>query len=156
MAKTTSFRRTGSAAHVGHSSSASPRVLAGAMSKGKLVKVRRVKAAHAVVTLPRDEYDALIRRIEDLEDLHAIEEAEADPDREVLPVEMVRRLLAGEESKVRIWREHRGLSGGELARRAEIAPSYLSEIETGKKPGSVKAMAALARALNVDIEALID
>ena len=43
-----------------------------------------------------------------------------------------------------------------LAQKAGIAPAYLSEIETRKKPGSVKAMAALARALEIEIEALID
>ncbi len=107
------------------------------------------------ITLPRIEYEALLARLEDLEDARAIEEACADPDRERLPAEMVRRLLLGRESKVRIWREHRGLAAGELARRADVAPTYLSEIETGKKPGSTKAMAGLARALNVNMEDLL-
>ena len=66
------------------------------------------------------------------------------------------RLVSGEESKVRVWREHRGLTLRALAQKAEIAPAYLSEIETRKKPGSVKAVAALARTLDVQIEALID
>jgi mRNA interferase RelE/StbE len=57
---------------------------------------------------------------------------------------------------VKVWREYRGLTLRALAEKAQIAPAYLSEIETRKKPGSVKTMAALACALDLEIEALID
>jgi transcriptional regulator with XRE-family HTH domain len=43
-----------------------------------------------------------------------------------------------------------------LAGKAGIAPAYLSEIERGKKPGSIKALVAIARALEVEIEDLIN
>ena len=108
------------------------------------------------VILRRADYDELIRRIEDLEDRGTVERVKKEKSRRYVPVEVVRRLISGEESKVKVWREYRGLTLRALAEKAQIAPAYLSEIETGKKPGSVKAMAALARALDVPIEALID
>jgi DNA-binding XRE family transcriptional regulator len=108
------------------------------------------------VILRRAEYDELIRRLEDLEDRGTVERVKKEKSRRYVPVEVVRRLISGEESKVKVWREHRGLTLRALAEKAEIAPAYLSEIETGKKPGSVKAFAALARTLDVQIEALID
>ena len=108
------------------------------------------------VTLTRDEYDALLARIEGLENLCALQAARAAPDREELPSELVRRLLAGEESRIRLWREHRGLTARALAEKAHVAPGYLSEIETGKKPGSVDAMAKIARALDVLVDDLIE
>jgi DNA-binding XRE family transcriptional regulator len=108
------------------------------------------------VILRRADYDELIRRIEDLEDRGTVERVKKEKSRRYVPVEVVRRLISGEESKVKVWREYRGLTLRALAEKAQIAPAYLSEIETGKKPGSVKAMAALARALDVQIEALID
>jgi DNA-binding XRE family transcriptional regulator len=108
------------------------------------------------VILRRAEYDELISRIEDLEDRGTVERVNKEKSRRYLPVEIVRRLISGEESKVKVWREYRGLTLRALAEKAGIAPAYLSEIETRKKPGSVKAMAALARALDVEIEALID
>ncbi|MDF2763298.1 MAG: family transcriptional regulator [Rhodospirillales bacterium] len=108
------------------------------------------------IILRRSEYDELISRIEDLEDRASIERLKDEKERRYVPVEVAKRLISGEESKVKIWREHRGLSARALAQKAQIAPGYLSEIETGKKPGSVKALAALARALDVQIEALID
>jgi DNA-binding XRE family transcriptional regulator len=108
------------------------------------------------VILRRSEYDDLMRRLEDLEDGGTVERVKKEKSRRYVPVEVVRRLISGEESKVKVWREHRGLTLRALAEKAEIAPAYLSEIETGKKPGSVKAFAALARTLDVQIEALID
>jgi hypothetical protein len=108
------------------------------------------------VILRRAEYDELITRIEDLEDRGTVERVKKEKNRRYVPVDVVKRLVSGEESKVKVWREHRGFTLRALAQKAQIAPAYLSEIETRKKPGSVKAMAALARGLDVPIEALID
>ncbi|MGH6896423.1 MAG: helix-turn-helix domain-containing protein [Geminicoccaceae bacterium] len=108
------------------------------------------------VTLRRADYQALLDALEDAADVAALREAEAAVQRgksELLPIEMVERLLAG-EAPVRVWRTHRGLTAHELARVANLAPSYLSEIETGKKPGSFDAMARLARVLGVAMEDL--
>jgi ribosome-binding protein aMBF1 (putative translation factor) len=114
------------------------------------------------VTMTRAEYEALVEAAEDAEDrahlaaqeererLLGIEAARAD----ALPVELVERMLDG-ENPVRIWREHRGLTLGDLADRAGIAPSYVSEIETGRKPGSVAALAKLARVLDIDLDDLV-
>ena len=107
------------------------------------------------ITLRRSDYEALIRRLEDLEDVLAIDIARGDKDRTYIPAEVVKRLVSRRESKITVWREHRGLSQRSLAGEAGIAPTYLSEIENGKKPGSVKALAAIARALRVEIEDLI-
>jgi hypothetical protein len=45
-----------------------------------------------------------------------------------LPAELVDSLIDA-ESPVRVWREHRRMTLGNLADRVGIAPSYLSEIE---------------------------
>jgi hypothetical protein len=108
------------------------------------------------VIFRRAEYDELIGRIEDLEDRGTVVRVRNEKDRRFVPLEVVKRLISGEESKVKVWREYRGITLRALAEKAQIAPAYLSEIETRKKPGSVKAMTALARALDVEIEALID
>lgn len=68
---------------------------------------------------------------------------------EYLPIAMVERLAA--EPAMRVWREHRGLSQRELAATAGVSVSDLNEIEAGKKPGSVKALKALAQALRVEL-----
>jgi DNA-binding Xre family transcriptional regulator len=73
---------------------------------------------------------------------------------ERVPAALARRLMAG-EAPVRVWREHRGLALHALAKQAGISSSLLSEIETGKKDGSVRTLAALARALAVDLDDLV-
>lgn len=108
------------------------------------------------VLLRRADYEALVRQAEDAADAVQIREAEArveSGEDEYVPVEITKRLMAG-ETPVRVWREHRGLSARALAGRAGISAAYLSQIETGKKPGSFDAMAKLARALGVDMEDL--
>ena len=113
------------------------------------------------VTLTRAEYEALIERLEDAEDLAAVAAAEAreavlgkeKARADYLPIELVRRLSAGEHP-VRVWRAHRGLGRDALAAAAGIAPSYLSEIETRRKPGSFSALAKLAAALHISLDDL--
>ena len=102
----------------------------------------------------RAEFDRLVQRIEDLEDALVMRATEnRGPTKNALPVALMERLLVG-ESPIRIWREHRGLSARKLATKAKVDPGYLSQIETGKKPGSAKALALLARALDVHAEDL--
>ena len=113
------------------------------------------------VTLTRAEYEALIERIEDAEDLAAVATAEAREAAlgkkraraDYLPIELVRRLSAGEHP-VRVWRAHRGLTREALATAAGVAPSYLSEIETRRKRGSFSALAKLAAALHISLDDL--
>ena len=113
------------------------------------------------VTLTRAEYEALIERVEEAEDLATVAAAEAreaalgreKARADYLPIELVRRLSAGEHP-VRVWRAHRGLTREALAAAAGIAPSYLSEIETRRKPGSFGALAKLAAALHISLDDL--
>lgn len=49
---------------------------------------------------------------------------------------------------LRDYRRHAGLSGSALARRANVDPSYLSRLETGKRPAPrPEVLEALCRAL---------
>jgi DNA-binding Xre family transcriptional regulator len=113
------------------------------------------------VTLTRAEYEALIERIEDAEDnafLDCVEARELaigkdNARADYLPAELVRRLMDGDHP-VRVWRVHRGLGRDALAAAAGIAPSYMSEIETRRKPGSFSALAKLAAALQVSLDDL--
>jgi hypothetical protein len=110
-----------------------------------------------VVVLRRSAYDALIEAVEDTLDARALADVrarEASGEAEYVPIELADRIFAGEHP-VRVWREYRGLTLGALAKMADIAPSYLSEIEAGKKPGSARALAAIAKALRVDMEDLL-
>ena len=104
------------------------------------------------VTLRWVDYEALVDAA-DGEHSRRIEAAARRGETEYLPVAMVKR-MAKEESPAAVWREHRGMTQVALAKAAGVSKTYLSEIEGRKKPGSVAALAALARVLRVRIEDL--
>lgn len=66
-----------------------------------------------------------------------------------LPEDILNALTAREDSPIKILRKYRGMTQAELAERADISRPYLTEIETGKKDGSIRAMRGLAEALEV-------
>lgn len=103
------------------------------------------------VTIARAEYEALNERLEDLEDILSAMQARGG---QPMPIEWADRIIAG-ESAVRVWREFRGLSLRGLAAKAGVSVGYLSEIEAGKKPGSVEAYKALAEALDTSVDWLV-
>ena len=108
------------------------------------------------VTLRRTDYDALLAELENARDVAVIRDVAAKVaagESEYVPIAVAERLSAG-EVPVRVWREHRGMTASALAKAAGIQASYLCEIEAGRKPGSFRAMANLAGALEVDMEDL--
>ena len=73
---------------------------------------------------------------------------------EIFPSDFVNKLFDS-ENKLRVWREYRGFSAQDLAQAAGISQAYLSEIETGKKEGSLKVWKRLSAALDADLELLV-
>lgn len=59
-------------------------------------------------------------------------------------------------SPIAIWRKRKGMTQRALAEAAGLSPSYLAEIEAGKKPGSVVALAAIAAFFAIPITHLHD
>ena len=111
----------------------------------------------AFAVIPYDKYRALMERLEWFEDLHdskAFEEKLARGEDEVVPAEVVERLVGG-ESPVKVWREHRGLTQEDLGEKVGLSGSYLSQTESGKREGTVRVYTALARALGVDVDDLV-
>ena len=93
------------------------------------------KPMYAVI--PYDEYTALLRKAEEMEDRR--------PDERVtLPHEVVKRSTLGGVSLVRAWREYLGLSQKEVASRMGISqPSFakMEATETKNRPATLKKIA---------------
>ncbi len=121
-----------------------------------------VDQTETTVTLTRTDYEALIGRLEDVADHKAIRRSEADRARLgedeyrrlCYTNAETRRIVLENVAPLTIWRERAGLSQRALATAAKVSPSYLAEIERGKKPGSVAALASLAAVLAVPMEHL--
>jgi ribosome-binding protein aMBF1 (putative translation factor) len=123
---------------------------------------RPVAETSKTVTLRKRDWNALVARMEDIEDLEAIAAVLALEEtvgkevarRDYMTGDELRRIL-DDESPVKVWREKRGLSQRALAEQAGVSPSYLAEIETGKKPGSAEALRKLSRVLAIPMENLV-
>ncbi|WP_371345552.1 helix-turn-helix domain-containing protein [Ancylobacter sp. IITR112] len=114
-------------------------------------------AGDRLVVLPEADYEALVAAAEDAADIATVrrfKERLASGEEELVPAAIVDRLVAGENA-IRVWREHRGLSASSLAEKAGIAQAFLSQIETGKRDGTVTTLKKIADALSVKIDDLI-
>ena len=104
-------------------------------------------------------YDVYLRLVEDAEMLADVRDYDAAMERiaageELVPAEVVYALLDG-GNPIRIWREHRGMSQSELATRAGISASYLSQLESGKRDGTMDVLQGIAGALGVVLDDLV-
>ena len=114
-------------------------------------------AGERLVLLPESDYRILVEAAEDAAHREAVatfRRRVAAGEEELIPAAIVDRLLSG-ESRVRVWREHRGLKAGALAEQAGLAQAYLSQIETGRREGTVGTYRKIATALGVGLEDLI-
>ena len=111
-----------------------------------------------LAVLPEAEYQRLVEAAEDAADAAVLRERSrkiaAGEDVEGLPIELLKRILDG-ESPVRVYRDHRGLTAAQLGEKAGLSRAYITQIETGKKEGSVSSLKAIAAALQVGIDDLV-
>ena len=122
-----------------------------------MVDVLKHEGKPAFVVMPYDEYQAMMEKLEDLEDSDAIREFRAALRRgeeELIPAEVVDRLLT--ENTVKVWREYRGLSQKALSEQTGISEAMISQIESGKKQGSLKTITKIAQALNLSVDDIIE
>jgi DNA-binding XRE family transcriptional regulator len=119
--------------------------------------IRPIAITDETVTLSKADYEALLEQLEEAHDRARLRQVEADlaaGRTEEIPLDMAEALLEG-ANPVRTWRKYRGLTAGDLAAQVGISKAYLSEIESGKKPGSVAVLAQLAKALRLDMDDLM-
>lgn len=110
-----------------------------------------------LVVLPESRFIAMREALESREDIqavHAFHRELAIGEEELVPAEIVNRLLDG-ENKIRVWRSHREMTARELAAATGLSAPYISEIEAGKKEGSLSAMKKIAKVLGVDLDDLV-
>ena len=84
----------------------------------------------------------------------ALYDTAKDRAEESLPLAVVDRLIEG-TNPIKVFREYRGLTQQKLAAEIATTPAYLSQIETGRRQGSLKLLHRLAAALEVDLDDLV-
>lgn len=106
-----------------------------------------------MITIPRIEYDRLMRAAEDLADVLAYDRAMAEGG-EAIPAEFVKRIIGG-ESPLRVYRDLRGLTQIRLSELSGVNRVQIADIEAGRKSGSVETVRKLAAALSVTVDDLV-
>ena len=107
--------------------------------------------------LPFEIYQQLVEDAEMLQDIldyDSIRGAIERDEEELIPSEVTYAILDG-ENPVKVWREYRQLTQGQLAQAAGISTPYLSQIEKGKRSGTMEVWSAIARALEVSLDDLV-
>jgi DNA-binding XRE family transcriptional regulator len=115
-----------------------------------------------LAVLPRADYNRLIALAADAQEDAAASRIVRNSARAikegrevVLPKAVADRLASG-DSPVRVIRDWREMTQGELAVTVGISQNYLSEIETGRRKGPAELQKKFARALGVPMDLLID
>jgi len=98
----------------------------------------------------------MVQDARDIQDADAALAALSTGEDEAIPASVVARLLAGDEHPLKVWREYRGYTQESIAKEAGIGKSYVSQIEAGSKTVSTKVLGAIAKALQVDLDDLLE
>lgn len=115
------------------------------------------EAGDRLAVIPEVEYQRLIEALEDradVDDARLILDRIASGEEELIPSEFIHRLIVGENA-VKVWREFRGMTAGNLAERAGISESELSEIESDVSDGRLGTIKKIADALRVSVDDLV-
>ena len=114
-------------------------------------------AGQRMVLLTQAEFERLQEAAENYADIEAAVDARQrrEAGEEYFPAELVDRLLEG-QNPLKVWREYRGLTQARLGEVVGCQSSMISKLEKGRLEGGVKLWQALAKALSVDLDDLIE
>jgi DNA-binding XRE family transcriptional regulator len=103
------------------------------------------------------DYQRLVEAVEMLQDVQDYDEAKKaiENSEELVPSEVVYAILDGEHP-IKVWREHRGLTQRQLAETVGISTPYLSQLESGKRKGATEVLSAIAEALGLSLDDILE
>jgi ribosome-binding protein aMBF1 (putative translation factor) len=110
-----------------------------------------------IVILSRDEYDRLIEADEDRKDAETARRVIADiaSGAETVLSEAELDEYLNAKTPLSFWRKKRQMTQADLSKVTGIAQGFISEIESGQKPGTPATLKKLAQALNIKVDNLI-
>ena len=114
-----------------------------------VVTVRDTPPRHATMVAPHSAAPS------EAAEAAALRAALAAGHEERISAAFANRIIDGENA-LRVYREYRGLTQVALAEKSGVSRSYIADIETGSRDGTVSAYRKLADALGVLIDDLVD
>jgi hypothetical protein len=126
-----------------------------------IMNVRFQKTARGeVAILPRREYEALVAKAAEAEEDKGTARLAGRARKAIaagaplLPKQVVDRLANGENPS-RVLREWRDLTQLHLSFKTGLSQGYLSDVETGRRNGTVAALRLIADTLKVPVDLLV-
>lgn len=107
--------------------------------------------------IPYETYQRLAadaEMLQDVQDYDAAKQAVAAGE-ELVPGEVTYAILDG-RNPIKVWREYRSFTQQALAKQAKISAAYLSQIESGKRKGTTAALSAIAAALDLTLDDVLE
>lgn len=114
-------------------------------------------AGERLIVLAEADYNRLVEAAEDAADGKTVERFRrkmAAGEEELIPAEVANRILDG-ENRIRVWREYRRLTSKALADKAGLAQGFVSQIETGRREGTLETLRKISAALSLTIDDLV-
>jgi len=114
-----------------------------------------------VVILPRKDYELLVAKASEADEdagtarIVARAREEIAGGAPVLPKDIVDRIANG-ENHVRVLREWRDVTQMYLSFKTNLSQGYISDIENGRRTGTVSALRLIANVLNVPLDLLVE
>ncbi|MEQ8249261.1 MAG: helix-turn-helix transcriptional regulator [Alphaproteobacteria bacterium] len=120
-----------------------------------MTKVQFIRTSKGgdLAILPRADYEVLVReaaRHDAAKERRAAQRRTKKLRDDALPFDVVEAIVAG-TSPLRAWRDYAGMTAAEVAAAAGISAGYLSQIETGKRAGTLRVLRAIAAALGIEL-----
>lgn len=117
-------------------------------------------AGGEVAILPRKEYERLAARAAEADEDAGTARLVAKARREIadgaplIPFEHVDRMAKG-ESPIAVLRDFRDMTQSGLARATGLGQGYISDLENGRRDGTIDARRRIAKALKVPLEMIL-
>jgi DNA-binding XRE family transcriptional regulator len=105
--------------------------------------------------IPYSDYVELLELADLSLELDSFREKLKRKEEDLIPANVVKLLLEGKNS-IKVWREHRGLSMADLAKKSGISVPYLSQLEHGSRSPSTNVLKKISFALNVGADDLLN
>jgi len=120
------------------------------------IQIIKHKGVPEYAIVPYDEWEKMISRLEELEDIRDARQIRASiaEGEETYPADFVKRLSSG-ESRLTVWRKYRKQTLAKLAKTCGVSVAAISQIENGKRTPSVDLLVKLSRALDCDMEDIV-
>ena len=109
------------------------------------------------VVIPYEEYLDLtgMREAEERQDILSDAAIEAvRNDAHAIPDEVVGMMLKNAFSIIRAWREHLGLTQGDVAKAMQVSQPVYARMESGKVKPRISTLRRIAKALGIDVAQL--